>query len=217
MELKHKVVLITGSSVGIGAEAAKLFSSEGSQVILTYKKNKSEGEKLASEINAKLIQLDVSNKESIDALVKTVISEFNHIDILVNNAGVLTWKKLLDQSDEELKDQVLTNLLGLIRVTKAVLPHLKGMIINIASGAGKTGFGGLSPYCATKFGVRGFTQSMAKEIDLPLYCVNPGMTATRMTNYKGIEPKKVGQVILNTAKETLSKKSGDDVDVWDYY
>lgn len=217
MELKNKVILITGSSMGIGAEAAKLFSKEGAKVIITYNKSKGEAEQLSKELDAKSFHLDVTDIDSIKKLVKDVVSEFGQIDILVNNAGVLGWKYLNLQSDEEIINQINTNLTGLILMTKYALPHIKGMIINVASGAGKTGFKEIAPYCATKFGVRGFTQSLAKELSIPVYCVNPGMTATRMTDYKGIKPEKVGQVILNTAKENLNKQSGDDVDVWKYY
>ncbi len=107
-------------------------------------------------------------------------------------------------------------------MTKSVLPYMQGqdsgMIINIASGAGKTAHKGLSTYCATKFGVRGFTQTLALELpkSMKIFSVNPGMTATQMTNFKGISPVKVGEVIVNAAKEKYKVKSGQDVDVWEY-
>ena len=103
-------------------------------------------------------------------------------------------------------------------MTKVALPHIREMIINIGSGAGKTGFPELTTYCATKFGVRGFTQSLAQEeTDIKVYTVNPGMTATRMTGYKGVSPSIVAKVILNTAKGIYRKPSGSDIDVWEYY
>jgi short-subunit dehydrogenase len=91
------------------------------------------------------------------------------------------------------------------------------MIINIASGAGQTGFADLAPYCATKFGVRGFTQSLAKEFSKPkIYAVNPDMTSTRLTNFEGRPAEQVARVVLNTAKNKYRKASGSDVNVWDY-
>ena len=76
-------------------------------------------------------------------------------------------------------------------------------------------FPDLTTYCATKYGVRGFTQSLAlEEPNLRIYSVNPGMTATRMTNYQGVPPEKVAKVILNTAKGIYNVPSGGDVDVW---
>ncbi|MFW6376252.1 MAG: SDR family NAD(P)-dependent oxidoreductase, partial [Thermoplasmatota archaeon] len=91
----------------------------------------------------------------------------------------------------------------------------RGMIINIASDLGKNGIGGYGVYSATKFGVRGFTQALADELPrgITTYVVNPSMTATNMTNYSGKDPKKVAEVIVNTAKEQYKKRSGDDIDV----
>ena len=76
----------------------------------------------------------------------------------------------------------------------------------------------MSVYCATKFGVRGFTQALAAELPVGIrtYCVNPDTTATRMTNYQGKNPKKVAEVIVLAAEEKLNKKSGDDIDIWNY-
>ena len=102
-------------------------------------------------------------------------------------------------------------------MTKACLKHTEDVIVNIASGAGKTGYAELAVYCATKFGTRGFTQSMAEEVSKPkFYCVNPGTTATRMTNFKGVAPERVAEVILKTVKGEYKVKSGSDVDVWNF-
>jgi short-subunit dehydrogenase len=98
------------------------------------------------------------------------------------------------------------------------MPHVKDMIINIASGAGQEGFADLVPYCATKFGVRGFTQALALEISrLKIYAVNPDMTRTRMTGFQGRPAEQVARVVLNTAQGRYRKRSGSDVNVWDYY
>ena len=92
------------------------------------------------------------------------------------------------------------------------------MIINIASGAGQTGFADLVPYCATKFGVRGFTQALALEISRPMiFAVNPDMTKTRLSGFQGRPPEQVAQVVLNTAKGKYRKTSGSDINVWDFY
>jgi 3-oxoacyl-[acyl-carrier protein] reductase len=92
------------------------------------------------------------------------------------------------------------------------------MIINIASGAGQTGFAELTAYCATKFGVRGFTQALAEEVTkIKVYAVNPDMTATRMTDFQGRPPEQVAQVVLNTAKGMYNVPSGSDINVWEYY
>ncbi len=111
------------------------------------------------------------------------------------------------------------NLTGLINTSKIFLESMlgkdEGMIINISSGLGKSGSARYSVYSATKFGVRGFTQSLAKELPrgFRTYVVNPGMTATRMTDYSGAEPKNVAKVIVKTAEEDFDKRSGADIDV----
>jgi len=224
--LKNKIVLITGSSSGIGQETAIAFAKKGSIVIVTYLNGKRNGEKVFQECksysNSALYHLDVGDDLSIKEVIDDVIKRFERIDILVNNAGVLTEKILKEQSINEIEDQVKTNLLGVIKMTHAVLPFFyiqnEGIIINIASGAGKQGFAELTVYCATKFGVRGFTQALSEELPntIRTYSINPSTTATKMTDYTGVDPKIVAGVIVNAAKEKFGKSSGDDIDVWNY-
>jgi len=226
MELENNVVFVTGSSSGIGRETAIKFSEEGSKVVVTYNHGKERGEEVVKKCSenseAMLISLDVTDKESIRDAVEQIIEEFGQIDLLVNNAGVLKSGLLEELGFEEIKKQLEVNLEGLIQTTKITLPHLKkgerGMIINIASGLGKRGSSEVSVYCATKFGVRGFTQAIAEELspEIGVYVVNPGMTATPMTDHKGEDPKKVAEVILKTAQEKVGKRSGQDVDVSKY-
>lgn len=226
MELMGKVVLITGSSHGIGKETALAFSKEGCKVIVTYDQAGKEGKEVFEECSGKaeslLIHLDVTDDGSIEDAADKVLGRFGRIDILINNAGVIRWEELMEQDFDDIDAQVSVNLGGLIKTTRAFLPQLlrqgDGIIINIASGAGEEGFAGLTVYCATKFGVRGFTQSLAKELPdgIRAYSVNPGTTATRMTGFKGTAPSAVAGVIVATARESLGKKSGGDIDVWDY-
>jgi len=220
--MKGKVVLITGSSEGIGRETAFKFAGEGCALVITYNSHKKEGEQAAKkclELGASevlLLPLNVSDDKSIQNCVKVVVKKFKHVSILINNAGVLRYNLFKNQSFADIEDQVNVNLTGLMKMTHEALPHVKDMIINIASGAGKTAYETLVPYCATKFGVRGFSQGLALEVRIPVYAVNPGMTATRMTDWKGVKPEKVAQVILNTAKGKYKVKSGSDVDVWEH-
>ena len=222
MQLKDKVVLITGASEGIGRATAKTFAKEGCKLVITYCSHKTEADLAAKDCSSigspdvLVIQMDQTNDKSIQDCVKKAVAKFKKIDILINNAGVLTWKPLIKQSFKEIENQVRVNLEGLIKMTREALPHVKEMVVNISSGAGKTAYDELVPYCATKFGVRGFTQGLAMETKIPIICVNPGMTATRMTNFKGVPVEKVADVILNTTKGKYKTKSGGDVDVWDH-
>ncbi len=224
MLIKNKVVLITGSSNGIGRETAFKFASEKAKVVLTYCNDKAGGqntEKRCRELGSSetlLIKLDLRDNKSILSAVDKVVKTFGKIDVLINNAGVGVWKPLKKQSLADIENQIRTNLEGLIKMTRICLPYVKDMIINIASGAGQTGFAELAPYCATKFGVRGFTRSLAQEISRPkIFAVNPDMTKTRMTDFQGRPPEQVAEVVLNTAKGKYRKTSGSDVNVWDFF
>jgi len=226
MELRDKVVLITGSSQGIGKETALRFAKEGAKVVVTYNTNKSKAEEVFKECNKLsecfLVQLDVTNEGSIKNCVESVIDKFGAIDILINNAGVLFNKDFVEQSNSEIDLQINTNVKGLIKMTKVTLPYLQGqdegMIINIASICSTQVYHGLTTYCATKFAVRGFTQALALELPkkIKIYTVNPGLTATQMTNFNGVSAEKVAEVVLNTAKEKYKVYSGEDINVLEY-
>ena len=219
--MKDKTVLVTGSSRGIGRETAYQFAREKAKIIVTYCEDRVEAEKTYEKClelgatEALIVELNVTDNDCIINAVDEVVKKFNVIDILVNNAGVISWTPLKDQSFDEIENQTRTNLEGLIKVTKVCLPYVKDQIINIASIAGKVGVIDLTVYCATKFGIRGFTQALAKEEQVvKVYSVNPDKTATRMTSFKGRSPEDVAKVVLNTAKGLYGLPSGSDIDVW---
>ena len=226
MDLQGKTVLVTGSSSGIGRETALQISREGCRVILTYFRGQKAGKEVLNECvkhgESFLHRLDVRDDRSIQRLVKSVTERFSSLDVLINCAGVMAENPLVKQSAEETANQVGVNLLGLINMTRSFLPLLQkqkgAVIVNIASGLAKEVLPELTVYCATKWGVRGFTRALALELPerVRAYCVNPGMTATRMTGYQGADPADVAGIIVRTAAENLRKKSGDDVDVWRY-
>ncbi|MFP4051426.1 MAG: SDR family NAD(P)-dependent oxidoreductase [Thermoplasmata archaeon] len=216
MNIQGKTVLVTGSSSGIGRETVKKFAEEGSRVIITYNSGKKRAEETAeycrNYTDTKVIKLDVTDISSIENVVQKVEKELDRLDILVNNAGVLEKGKLIKETYQDIKKQIDVNLTGLINVTRTFLPMIskndRGLIINIASGLGKSGIGGYGVYSGTKFGVRGFTQALVDELPkgIMTYVVNPSMTATNMTNYSGRDPKRVADAIVNTAKEQYKKK-----------
>ena len=223
MSLKNKVVFITGSSLGIGKETAFKFAEEGCKVIVTYYKDKNEGMAVAKkcmELGASgilVLQLNVMEDKSIKDAVKRIIGKFREIDILINNAGIVVWKSFKEHTFEDIENEVRTNIEGLIKVTRGCLPYIKEAIINISSGARKEAYSGLSAYCATKFGVRGFTQAIAQELRGIRVCsVNPGTTATRMNNFRGTPPEKVADIILRAAKGELKADTYKDIDVWEH-
>lgn len=220
--LKDKTVLITGASRGIGAETAIAFGKEGCNVVMTFVNEVGKAENIERQVkhagakSVELVHLDIKDKTSIASAMKSVLLKYGAIDILVNNAGVIRWKKFADQTEHDIDDQLETNLLGLIRFTKQALPYTRSTIINIASGAGSHPVVDLSVYCATKYGVRGFTEALALENPtLNFYTVSPTMTSTEMTDYHGMPPEKVAKVIIQTAKDGYGKPSGSDIKVWE--
>lgn len=217
------VVFITGATSGIGEQTAYAFAKEGSHVIVGFHTDLESAERIAAQCerlgapSSFTVHLDLLQESSIAHAMQETMLHCPHIDILINNAGVGVWKPLREQSMEDIDLQLKTNLEGLIFMTQACLPFLKHAIINVGSGAGLTGYADLSVYCATKFAVRGFTQSIAKELPyLDVFTVNPGMTATRMTNFHGTPPEKVAEVIVHAAGGDFRAESGADINVWEY-
>jgi len=219
--VKGKVVLITGSSSGIGRETAYRFAQAGAKLVLSYNRGKTRGEqaerrcrKLGAE-DILFLHLDVTDDRSISDSVKRVLKKYGRVDFFINNAGTGVFVLFKEHTMKDIERQIRTNLEGLIKLTRAFLPHIKKGIINIASAAGKTAYAEMSVYCGTKFGVLGFTQALAKEHPrLRICCVNPDMTATRLTGYEGRPPSEVAEVIFKVASGAIKVAHGGDVDVW---
>ncbi len=221
--MKNKVVLITGSSIGIGREMAYVFAKEGAKVIVTYYKDRMEAEKVVKrcrELGASdvlLLHLDVMDDKSIVDAVERTIEKFGKISVLVNNAGVSHWMSFADQSFEDIEVEVRTNLEGLIKMTRQSIEHIEDAIINVASILGFLVEEKETVYCATKWGVRGFTKALALEYpDKKIYVVNPAGTATQMNDFLGTPPEKVAEIVLKLVKGDYDLESGADVNVLDY-
>jgi NAD(P)-dependent dehydrogenase (short-subunit alcohol dehydrogenase family) len=219
--MREQIVFITGSSSGIGQETAYRFSKEGARLVLSFNKGKNRGEaaeKRCGRLGAKdtlLIHLNVMDDTSIRDALRRVRKKFGGIDFLVNNAGVGVFQPLKDQTLRNIEQQIRTNLEGLIKVCRIFLPFIRKGIINVASAAGKTPYADMSAYCGTKFGVRGFTQAFAEEFpQLKIFCINPDMTATRLTGYEGRPPAEVAETIFRAASGKIKVVQGGDVDVW---
>jgi short-subunit dehydrogenase len=219
--LADKVVLITGGSIGIGEATALAFAPKACRLILTYRTHPQELEKVAAEClklgaaEVYTIQLDVAKDESIKQVVKEVVGKYGQIDVLINNAGIVLWKHFADQTWKEIEDQLRINLEGLIKMTKASLPHIKGVIVNLSSAGGLKGYEDITVYCATKFGVRGFSQALAEEMEsVRVYSINPGVIATQMNEFQGLPPTVVADAVLDAVTGQSKIPSGGDVNIW---
>lgn len=175
-----KTIFITGASSGLGKAAAKLFHEKGWKVAATMRSPEKE-EELNNLENVKLYKLDVTNLEQIDEAAKNAIADFGKIDVVLNNAGYGLAGVLESISDEQITRQLDTNLLGMIRVTKAFVPHFRehknGMFINITSIGGFVTFPLFSLYHGTKWALEGWSESLwfeMKTIGVSVKTISPG-------------------------------------------
>lgn len=179
-----KTVFITGASAGIGLECAKKFSENNWNVVATVR-NMDRIPEILSKNNVMPVKMDVTDTESIHNAVQTAIEKFGQIDVLINNAGYYSIGVVEAISEDEIRRQIETNLLGLIFTTKAVLPFMRekrsGLIINLSSVAGRTTVPLQSIYHAGKWGVEGFSQSLQYEVEdlgIDVVLIEPGVIKT---------------------------------------
>lgn len=179
-----QTVFITGASSGIGKATALLFHEKGWNVVATMRNPEKETE-LTQLPNVLVTKLDVLDTVSIQNAASEAIRTFGSIDVLVNNAGYGAYGPLESFSKEKIVRQFDTNVIGLIDVTKMLLPHFrernKGTIINISSIGGKISFPLGALYHGTKFAVEGISESLSYEVAAfggQVKIIEPGMIAT---------------------------------------
>ncbi len=169
----QKIAIVTGGNRGIGKSISYELAKEGFNVVISSKKQK-ESSKAARElenfsgVKSIGIAADVRDKTQVQKLIRNTIKEFKQIDVLINNAGIIAVKEITKTSEKDWDSILDTNLKGVYLCSKEVLPSMiskkSGCIINISSSSGKSGNKGLTAYCASKFGVNGFTESLASEV-----------------------------------------------------
>lgn len=199
--MSSPVILITGASSGIGEATARLFGRQGYRVVLAARRLE-RLQALAHEIvqaggNALPVAADLTILGDIQHLVAAALDEFGQIDVLFNNAGFgrLDWLEKLDPL-EDVEAQLRVNLLGLICASQAVLPHMierrSGHIINMASMAGWIATPTYSIYAASKFGVRGFSDALRREVGvfgIRVSTIYPGGVTTEFSKRARIHRK----------------------------
>lgn len=212
--LRGKVVLITGASSGFGEDSARLFAAEGCKVVLAARRL----ERLQAQVEkiqrdggeAIAVPVDVAERDEIELMAQSAFELYGQIDVLVNNAGFgrLDWLENLDP-DRDIETQIAVNLLGLIQVTRAVLPHMlkrrSGHIINMSSIAGLIPAPLYTIYSATKFGVRGFNDALRREVapfGIRVSCIYPGPAVTEFGQHAGSNPARKSLSRYNRASMT---------------
>ncbi len=218
MRVENKVVIITGAGSGIGRETAFLFAKEGAKVVATDVDEKA-GNGTVEEItknggDAFFAQLDITDREQSRQVVRDALDRYGKIDVLINNAGIIQ-DALVSKMTEEQWDKVIdVNLKGpfncIQAVVEAMMEHGTGEIINVSSIVGLYGNIGQTNYAASKAGIIGITQTLAKELGrkgIRVNAVAPGFIYTPMT-------AKVPDKILEMMKEkTPLKRLGQPDDV----
>lgn len=185
----QKTAIVTGAARGIGKAIAKRLVEDGFFVAAVYNSSEKLAKELESELysNVKAYKCDVSDSESVNAVVRAVLKDRKTVDVLVNNAGIAQQKLFTDITDEDWSRMIGVDLSGAFYFTRAVLPSMinekSGRIINITSMWGETGGSCEVHYSAAKAGLIGMTKALAKETGLSGICVNavsPGVIETDM-------------------------------------
>jgi len=191
--MKNKVVLITGSSQGIGRAIALKFASLGAKIALNdipaqeenLKKVKEEIEKLGSE--AEYFLADVSKLEEVEKMMEGIKTRFGKLDVLINNAGICQDRTLAKMTKEEWQRVIDIDLTSVFNCSKAALPLViasQGNIVSLSSLVGQRGNFGQTNYAAAKAGIIGFTKALAKEVGrfgVRVNAIAPGFIETRLT------------------------------------
>ena len=234
MLLQNHVALITGAGRGIGRAVALAFAREGARVAVTGR-NQANLAQVVDEIassggQALAFSLDVTREEDAAAVARETADRWGRLDLLVNNAGVITYDVPVWETTMEQWDYVMdTNLRGMHLVSRAVIPYMmqrtSGIIINIGSSSGRQVEGDNGAYNASKWGVVGYTASLAQSLrphGIQVNGINPGWVDTDMAReyHPGgdpawITPDQIAQAALYLAAHAPALMTGQFIDMFD--
>ena len=220
MKLADKVALITGGGRGIGKAIALAYAREGAKLAICAR-TEAEIKETVNEIQrlkaqAKGWPCDVSLEEPVKDFVANVVKEFGRVDVLVNNAGVMTRPVPITELEIKKWDYTMAvNLRGPFLVTQSVLPIMmkqkSGSIVNVSSMVGRGAYANFIAYAASKWGLEGFTQTLAAEArssGIRVNSVEPGYVATKLTGYSGSKPESVTDVFVYLASDEAKGVTG---------
>jgi len=202
-DAKQRVAVVTGSSRGIGIETSLTLAENGFTVYATVRNIDKASNLMDVTINRnlpiKVVQLDVTDDRSVRQAIQYIVEREGHIDLLINNAAYTQLGSVEDLSSEEVQSQFNTNVFGIFRTIREVIPIMRkqsigGTIINIGSANGFFGAPCISAYAATKFALEGLTQSLRFELapfGIRVSIIEPGAVNTDVTKYSMYVPKKI--------------------------
>ena len=220
MTLKDKVALITGAGRGIGKAVATAYACAGANLALCAR-TASELDQTVAELRALKVEVkgwvcDVSMEEPAKEFVGAAHKKLGRVDVLVNNAGVMTRPVPMTELDVKKWDYTMAvNLRGPFLITQAVLPIMikqqSGSIINVSSMIGRAAYANFLAYATSKWGLEGFTQTLAAEArssNIRVNSVEPGYVATKLTGFHGSKPESVTDVFVYLASDESKGVTG---------
>ncbi len=216
--LADKVAIVTGASSGIGEAVAMALSRCGASIALAARR-RDRLDALATRIGdagqlAKTFPLDLAEDGQAHALVDRVVEQLGRIDIVVNSAGIMLLSPVAEATGSDWRRMIELNLISLMEISRAALPHLrrtKGQIVNIASLAGRIANPNASGYAASKFGVVGFSESLRREVfsdGIRVTVIEPGVVATELGDHIENSAMKDG---LRTRMAQMEPLHADDI------
>jgi len=216
MKLQDKVAVITGASMGIGEEIAKLFAREGAKLVLCSRdlaRQEAAQQRIGAGENAISLACDVSKREQVDAMVRAAMKRFGRIDILVNNAGFGLNDSLAEIDMTQCRQLFETNLFGAMECMQAVIPIMKqqgsGDIVNVSSVSGHISMPYMSVYAASKHGMQAVGRAARQELkryNINVLTVSPGYIATDFARnmLKGKNPQRVSVAQKGAGAEVVA-------------
>lgn len=227
LPLSGTVALVTGASSGIGEARARRLAARGADVALVARR-RDRIEALGAELGGRrvaVIEADVTQRDQAEGAVARAVDELGRLDICVNNAGVMLLGPILDAPVEEWEQMVQVNLLGLLYVSKAAVPHLleaaeqdprhDADLINVSSVAGRQVRVGSGVYNATKHGVGAFSESLRQEVTkrhVRVSLVEPGAVETELVSHNRAEIREASQTRFASMERMQAEDIADAID-----
>ncbi|GIP40497.1 3-ketoacyl-ACP reductase [Paenibacillus sp. J31TS4] len=221
MDFRNKTAIITGAGKGIGKAAAEALAKEGVRLGLVAR-TRADLEALQGELKTEYgvdvywATADVASEEEVNSAIGQLIGQLGTVDILINNAGIAQFGTVMEMDPADWQRILQVNMMGTYYVTRAVLPSMlerkSGTILNVASTAGEKGFATGSAYCASKFAVLGFTESLLQEVrksNIRVTALTPSTVNTDLAVNAGLkigeedrmmQPEDVAELILATLR-----------------
>ncbi len=216
--LNGKVALVTGASSGIGEATARALAADGAHVAIAARRTDrlaALGDELESAgAQVLTLELDVTDEPAARAAVQSTVDKFGALDIVVNNAGVMLLGPVENADTTDWTRMINTNVLGLMYLTHAALPHLlasQGTVVQISSVAGRVARSGSAVYNASKHAVNAFSEGLRQEVTgrgVRVVLIEPGMVATELREHITHAESKAG---ANKRAETMRQLQSEDI------